>query len=128
MSDESSTRTIVVVDDDESIRVWLSGMARSVGLEVAGVAENGEQGVLMFKNLRPDMVLLDINMPVMGGREALTYIMHEDPDAIVVILTSVKSMPMISELFDVGATHYLRKDLPPSEIKAALKEIADTIQ
>jgi two-component system chemotaxis response regulator CheY len=125
--DEQPKKTMLVIDDDEAIRVWLSRMAESIGAVVAGLAENGEVGVEKFKELRPDLVMLDINMPVMGGREALTYILHEDPEAKVVILTSSSSMAMVSELFDIGAHHCLRKDLPPSEVKSTLKKILEEI-
>jgi two-component system chemotaxis response regulator CheY len=123
--DEHPKKTMLVVDDDEAIRVWLSRMAESIGAVVVGLAENGEVAVEKFKELGPDLVMLDINMPVMGGREALTHILHEDPEAKVVILTSSSSLGMINELFDIGAHHYLRKDLPLSEVKATLKKILE---
>jgi two-component system chemotaxis response regulator CheY len=125
--DEQPKKTMLVIDDEEAIRVWLSRMAEAIGAEVVGLAENGEVGVEKFEELRPDLVMLDINMPVMGGREALSNILHRDPEAKVVILTSSGSLSMVTELFDIGAHHYLRKDLPPSEVKATLKKILEEI-
>jgi two-component system chemotaxis response regulator CheY len=125
--DEQPKKTMLVIDDDEAIRVWLSRLAEAIGAEVVGLAENGEVGVEKFEELRPDLVMLDINMPVMGGREALSNILHLDPEAKVVILTSSGSLSMVTELFDIGAHHYLRKDLPPSEVKATLKKILEEI-
>ena len=125
--DEQAKKTMLIIDDDEAIRVWLSRMAGSIGAEVVGLAENGLVGVEKFEEMRPDLVMLDINMPVMGGREALSNILNQDPEAKVVILTSSSSLPMVNELFDIGAHHYLRKDLPPSEVKATLKKILEEI-
>jgi two-component system chemotaxis response regulator CheY len=125
--DEQPKKTMLVIDDEDAIRVWLSRMAEAIGAEVVGLAENGEVGVEKFEELRPDLVMLDINMPVMGGREALSNILHRDPEAKVVILTSSGSLSMVTELFDIGAHHYLRKDLPPSEVKATLKKILEEI-
>jgi two-component system chemotaxis response regulator CheY len=123
--DEHPKKTMLIIDDDEAIRMWLSRMAESMGAVVVGLAENGAVGVEKFKELGPDLVMLDINMPVMGGKEALTYILHEDPEAKVVILTSSSAARMINELFEIGAHHYLRKDLPTSEVKATLKKILE---
>ena len=96
MNEETKPR-VLVIDDEESIRTWLRGLLVSLGCEVVGTAENGLEGVELFKKERPDLVLLDMKMPVMMGDKALDWIMHEDPDAYVVLLTSVNESRFIFE-------------------------------
>ena len=121
MNEEIKPR-VLVIDDEESIRTWLKGLLVSLGCEVVGEAENGQEGVELFKKERPDLVLLDIRMPVMAGGEALDYIMLEDPDARVVLLTSVRDSESMFELMTAGAQYYLHKDNPPDKVRAVLQE------
>jgi two-component system chemotaxis response regulator CheY len=119
---ETKKPRVLIVDDEESIRIWLSGLLKSMGCEVVGEATNGSEGVDLFKEKRPDLVLLDAQMPVMKGSEALNYIMNEDPDANVIMLTSVKDARFIHESFDKGAQYYLPKHSGPEKIKEVLQE------
>ena len=121
MSEEIKPR-VLVIDDEESVRIWLKALLISLGCEIAGEAENGQEGVELFKRERPDLVLLDLEMPVMNGTEALDHIMVEDPDAYVIILTVVKDATVIYDDLMAGAQYYLRKDNPPEKIQAALQE------
>ncbi len=127
MNEETKPR-VLVIDDEESIRTWLRGLLVSLGCEVVGAAENGQEGVELFKKERPDLVLLDMKMPVMGGDKALEWIMLEDPDARVVLLTSVNESRFIFERMMAGAQYYLRKDSPTDEIRAALQEQIDKLK
>lgn len=121
MSAEMKPR-VLVVDDDEPIRIWLKGLLASLGCEVIGEADNGQDGIEMFRKHRPDLVLLDIRMPVMTGDKALDYILLEDPNAHVILLTSVRDSRFIFDRLDAGAQYYIRKDNPPEEIRALLQE------
>jgi len=76
----------------------------------------------LFKRERPDLVLLDLEMPVMKGTTALDYILVEDPDAHVIMLTSVRDTKLIYERLEAGAQYYLPKHDPPEKIQAALRE------
>ncbi len=121
MSKEIKPR-VLVIDDQESIRIWLKGLLVSLGCEVVGEAENGQEGVELFKRERPDLVLMDLEMPVMNGDEALDHIIIEDPDAYVIILTSVSDAKVIIDDLMAGARYYLPKHDPPEMIQAALQE------
>jgi two-component system chemotaxis response regulator CheY len=119
---------VLVIDDEESVRTWLNGLLISLGCEIVGEAENGQEGVDLFKRERPDLVLLDLEMPVMKGDEALDDIMIEDPDAYVIILTSVSDAQVIIDDLMAGARHYLPKHDPPEMIRAALQEQLEEIK
>ncbi len=127
MSEEIKPR-VLVIDDEESVRTWLKAMLISLGCEIAGEAENGQEGVELFKRERPDLVLLDLAMPVMNGDEALDHIIIEDPDAYVIILTSVSDAQVIIDDLMAGARYYLPKHDPPEMIQAALQEQIEKVK
>ena len=123
MSEEIKPR-VLVIDDEESVRIWLKGLLVSLGCEVVGEAKNGQEGVELFKQERPDLVLLDLKMPVMTGDLAL----GEDPNAYVVLLSSVRDWEEVRDVLMAGAQDYLTKDEPPEKIKAALQEQLEKIK
>lgn len=113
---------VILVDDDESIRTWMKGLLVALGCEIVGEAGNGRDGVELFKKERPDLVMLDLQMPEVGGAMALEYILAADPEARVILLTSVESLELINERMQAGAHYYLSKHAPPDEFRAALEE------
>lgn len=121
MNEETKPR-VLVIDDEQSIRTWLKGLLVALGCKVVGEAENGQEGLEMFKKERPDLVLLDLQMPVMTGQQALDYILVEDPDARVIMLTSVRDSTVIYDRLEAGAQYYLRKDTAPEKIRSVLQE------
>jgi len=127
VSEEIKPR-VLVIDDEESVRTWLKAMLISLGCEVVGEAKNGQEGVELFKRERPDLVLLDLEMPVMKGTEALDYILVEDPDAHVIMLTVVKDPAVIYDRLMAGARYYLPKDNPPEKIRATLQEQIEKVK
>ena len=126
--DEEIKLRVLVVDDEPEIRTWLKGLLTSLGCEIAGEAENGQVGFELFKKERPDMVLLDLQMPVMKGTQALDYILGEDPDAYVIMLTSVTDSSVIYDRMMAGAQYYLPKHTSPDEMKAILQEQIEKIK
>ena len=119
---------VLVIDDEMEVRTWLKGLLISLGCEIAGEAENGREGLELFKKERPDLVLLDLNMPVMTGVEALDFILGEDPEANVIMLTSVTDEKVIQDRMIKGAQYYLPKHNPPDKIKAALQENIEKVK
>ena len=119
MGGETKPRIIL---DDESIRTWLKGLLVALGCEIVGEADNGRDGVELFKKEHPDLVFLDIQMPELGGDLALEYILAADPSARVILLTSVDAPGFIHERMEAGAHYYLSKHAPPDQFRAALEE------
>ena len=119
---------VIVIDDEQEVRTWLKGLLTSLGCEIAGEAENGRDGLELFKKERPDMVLLDLIMPVMTGVETRKFILGEDFDAHIVLLTSVTDKKVVMGEMIGGVEYYLRKDQSPDEIKAALQENIDKVK
>ncbi|MES1167781.1 MAG: response regulator, partial [Oleiharenicola lentus] len=84
---------------------------------------NGAEAVELYKLHQPDLVLLDVNMPILDGVQALGQIKAFDPDAVVVMLTSLANRQTVEECVRLGAADYIRKDTPRDEMTAKFKSI-----
>lgn len=128
MNDASSTVGIrvLVVDDHWVVR---EGMRRYLmdepGLMVIGEASNGNQAIALARELKPDVILMDILMPQMDGIEATARIKSEMPKVEIIALTSVLQDHSVSEAIQAGATGYLLKDTNGAELLRAIRAAAD---
>lgn len=116
---------ILVVDDHAVIR---KGIQSILGAwpewQVSGEAANGEEAVQLTKELKPDIVLMDISMPGMGGLEATRAIRKAYPDAKVLMLTLHDSLEWVETALNAGARGYLLKSDTEGELMRALKVVA----
>lgn len=103
-------KRILVVDDAPMMRAMLAKVLANIGCDVVGEAGNGAEAVALAGDLTPDIVLLDIKMPVMNGLEALKAIKKARPKTTVVMLSSVDRSPLIDDCLLAGADDYIRKD------------------
>lgn len=113
---------VLIVDDEAHIRLLLKTILESMGGEVVAQASNGEEAVQKFIEHKPDIVMLDINMPRMDGRQALREIKAASPQTTVIMLTSLSSMDVVEECLGLGADSYLRKDTPIVDLKRNIRE------
>jgi two-component system chemotaxis response regulator CheY len=116
----------IIVDDEFHIRVFIKSVLKIIGLNVSGEAPNGEKGIEIFKELNPDIVFMDINMPVKTGDEALKEMKKINPYAMIIMLTSVADMETVEQCIKDGADFYIRKDTPLNELKSIIKELIYT--
>ena len=93
-------------------------------LEVVGEAENGAIAIDRVKALQPDVVLMDIRMPVMDGVTATKQICHQFPDVNILVLTTFDDDTYVAAAIKNGAKGYLLKDTPSEEIAAAIRAVA----
>ncbi len=116
---------VLVVDDDPLVRSALSLMlGGQVDLEVIGEAGDGRQGVALAGSLRPDVILMDIRMPVLNGLDA-TRELHAGPEPPrIIILTTFDADEHVFGALEAGADGFLLKDTPPAEIVAAIRRVA----
>lgn len=118
---------IVLVDDEPHVRNFIKLTLRELGVQIVAEAGNGEEAVAAFRQYRPDLVLLDIMMPGTTGPEALEAIMADDPDARVIMLTSISDSESVNRCLDIGAWDYLLKDGAVEEIRGAVRQaLAET--
>ena len=118
--------TVLLADDQAMLRGGFRMILESEpDIEVVGEAGNGEQAVASTRRLRPDIVLMDIQMPVMDGLEATRRIM-QDPDrhSRVVILTTFERDEYVFEALRSGAAGFLLKNAPPEDLVHAVRVIA----
>jgi two-component system, NarL family, response regulator LiaR len=116
---------ILVTDDHSVVRQGLRMfLALDPDLEVVGEAEDGAQAVRLARELRPDVVLMDLLMPIMDGITAITAIRKEMPDVEVLALTSVLEDASVVGAVRAGAVGYLLKDTNADELRRAIKAAA----
>jgi len=119
--------TALIVDDEPHIRMYLKLILKKVGFKTFIEAKNGQEGIDLYKLRQPDLVLLDVNMPVKEGMEALEEIMQFDPTAVVVVTSSVASRQAVEQSVELGASYYIRKDTPKEDIANQLDTLIDDI-
>jgi len=121
MSEERPIR-VLLVDDHAVVRSGLGAVLMTAdGFELAGEASNGEEAVRQCGRLKPDVVLMDIMMPVMDGVQATRQIREKWPSINVVALTSFKEKDMVEGVLKAGAISYLLKNVTADELVAALR-------
>jgi DNA-binding NarL/FixJ family response regulator len=116
---------VLIVDDDPLVRSALSLMLGGQGdIEVVGEAGDGLQGLRQVDALRPDVVLMDIRMPVMSGLEATRRLHLRDAPPAVVVLTTFDADDHVVSAVAAGADGFLLKDTPPDQIVDAVRKVA----
>lgn len=113
---------VMIAEDEEHSRILLKAILHSMNCEVVGEAKNGVEAVQLYKQLKPHLLLLDINMPLKTGEEVLQEIRSDFPNAFVIMVTSVSDLASIEQCLSLGAANFIRKDTPIAEIKTILQE------
>jgi len=114
---------VLLVDDENHVRLFIRAVMHSMGCEVVAQAANGKEALEQFDKAAPDLVMLDINMPIMDGITALKELRRKSGKVAIVMLTSLASAEVVEQCLEAGANYHLRKDLPVDELK---QEIRDT--
>jgi two-component system, chemotaxis family, chemotaxis protein CheY len=107
---------VLVVDDAFFMRAMVKEIFGVSPFVVAGEAEDGEEGVRRYRELRPDLTTLDIVMPKMDGLSALREIMQFDPQARVVMCSALGQEPLITEAISLGARDFIVKPFRPGRV------------
>lgn len=115
---------VLVVDDHDLVRMGISRMlADDPEIEVIGEADSGEAAIRMVKALSPDVVLLDVNMPNIGGVEATKRLRQFNEKVKILAVSSVSSQPYPSMLLKAGVNGYITKGTPLAEMIKAIKKV-----
>lgn len=110
---------IVVIDDDAALRASITLSLQLAAYEVVGAAADGAAGVEVVRQLQPDAVILDLEMPVLGGREALPLLRSACPTAAIVVY----SLDLGAQKENLPADAVISKVTPPDELVNALREL-----
>lgn len=113
---------ILVVDDAGFMRAKIKNILTSNGYEVCGEAENGAVGVQKFTELRPDLTLMDVTMPVMDGMDALKEIKRIDPEANVIMCSAMGQEEFVVEAIQAGAKDFIVKPFETARLLEAVRK------
>ncbi len=113
---------LLVVDDHRMLRKALVELLVQAGFDVAGEAADGADAVALAKQLEPDVVLMDLRMPVLGGLDATRLIKHATPATQVVLLTAFDSPALQQQAEEAGCFAYLVKGGPPGTLRLVLHQ------
>lgn len=116
-------RTVVVADDSASVRLVLKGLLDDCGLRVLKAVGNGAEAVQAVRALRPAILCLDVNMPVLGGLEALPLIREISPETAVVMVTGCADRNFVTRAAQLGARGYILKPLRPAYIEGVMRRL-----
>ena len=112
----------MIVDDDDHVRTFLIVLLRKIVSGNILEARNGEEAIATYRQQRPDLILLDVNMPVMDGLETLARLREINPDVVVIMITSLAMRKVVEDAVRAGAANFIRKDTPRPQVVEIIKE------
>lgn len=122
---EYSVIKVLVVDDHDLVRMGITRMLTDItGIKVVGEASTGEEAIRLCRELAPQVVLMDVKMPGIGGLEATRKLLRQDPELRVVAVTACDEEPFPSRLLKAGAAGYLTKGAALEEMVKAIRAVA----
>lgn len=116
-------KRVLIIDDAAFIRKILRNMLEKNNYRVVGEAENGLVGIEKYTARRPDVVLLDIVMPVMDGLECLKELKEINPDVKVIICSTVDDAKVVHEIYQLGVVDFITKPVKEERLMKTLKQL-----
>ena len=116
-------KRILICDDAAFIRMMGKDIMKRAGYEIVGEAENGKVACTKYRELKPDLVLMDIAMPEMDGIQALKKIRQEDGKANVIMCSSMGQQAMVIEAIQAGAKDFVMKPFQSERLLEAVKKV-----
>ena len=117
------SHTVLVCDDAIFMRTMISDILTQAGFDIVGEAESGVQAVDKYRQLKPDLVTMDIVMPDMGGIEAVREICKTDPDAKILMCSAMGQQALVVEAIQAGAKDFVVKPFQPSRVLEAVQRV-----
>jgi two-component system chemotaxis response regulator CheY len=114
---------VLIVDDTAFMRMTLRNTLEKSGYEVIGEAENGEIGVSKYFELKPNVVTMDITMPVMDGIKAIKEIKQKDPAAKIIVVSAMGQKELVVEALQSGARDFIVKPFQPERVLEAIQKL-----
>ena len=114
---------VLIVDDSRTSRKILKGILEGEGYDVIGEATNGQEGYDKYAELKPDVVTMDITMPVLDGISALKKIKGDFPEAKIVMVTAAGQKTKMVEAIRSGANEFVAKPFEPENLKAVIDKV-----
>ena len=124
----SRPRNALIVDDEPHVRTFLRLILRELGIDTTWEAPDGGQALALIAAHRPELVLLDLNMPVLGGLDVLRQIEAAQPGTPVIIVSSQSATKGVLEAARLGAIGYVLKQRPKDEIVATIRDALNALE
>ena len=117
------SKKVLIVDDAVVMRMMIKGILSKHGYEVVGEAQNGVEAVDKYKQLQPDLVTMDMVMPEVDGITAVRQIMSMDPNAKIIMCTSMGQQALVVEAIQAGAKSFITKPFQPPKILETISKV-----
>ena len=118
-------KRVLIVDDAAFMRMMVKDILSKNGYEIAGEAENGQIAVEKYRELKPDLVTMDITMPEMDGIAAVKEIKSFDPDAKVIMCSAMGQQTMVIDAIQAGAKDFIVKPFQPERVLEAVSKVLE---
>ncbi|KUP06830.1 chemotaxis protein CheY [Bacillus coahuilensis m2-6] len=116
---------ILIVDDAKFMRLTLKNMLENGSHEIVGEGENGQEAIDLYREFKPDLLTLDITMPVKSGLEALKEIHTEFPDAKVIMCSAMGQQKMVVEAIESGAKDFIVKPFDQARVLDSISRVLE---
>lgn len=121
------TKKVLIVDDSSFLRNSLKKILEDSGYEVIGMAENGLEAISKYKELKPDLITLDIIMPQMNGMESLKLLRSVDPNVCVIMVSSMSSEQSVLDCVEAGAKNYILKPFEEKRVIEVIQKVLSPV-
>ncbi|WP_164219612.1 response regulator [Virgibacillus sp. YIM 98842] len=116
---------ILVVDDAKFLRITLRKLLEKDNHEVVGEAKNGKEAITLYKNLSPDLVIMDLTMPVMNGIDAMKAIMEIDSKANIIVCSAIGEQKVVVQAIEAGGKDFILKPFEESRILETVRRVLE---
>ncbi|MEW6686291.1 MAG: response regulator [Candidatus Edwardsbacteria bacterium] len=114
---------VLIVDDAIFMRTMIADILRKADFEICGEAASGSEAIEKYKQLKPDLVVMDIIMPDMGGIEAVKAIIQHDPNARILMCSAMGQQALVVEAIQAGAKDFVVKPFQPARVLEAAQRV-----
>lgn len=114
---------ILIVDDAKFMRITLTNIVKKANHEIVGEAENGREAVRLYRELKPDLVTMDITMPEMSGLDAVKEIKRDFKDAKIIMCSAMGQQKMVVDAIEAGAKDFIVKPFDESQVIDSISRV-----
>lgn len=114
---------ILIVDDAKFMRITLTNIVKKANHEIVGEAENGREAVRLYRELKPDLVTMDITMPEMSGLDAVKEIKRDFRDAKIIMCSAMGQQKMVVDAIEAGAKDFIVKPFDESQVIDSISRV-----
>jgi two-component system, chemotaxis family, chemotaxis protein CheY len=118
---------ILLVDDAKFMRTTLQAILTKDNHEIVGEAENGKEAISLFTKTNPDLIIMDITMPIMNGIDAIREIMKVDPNSLVIVCSAMGHQKVVVEAIELGAKDFIVKPFDEHRVLETVNRVLSYI-